>query len=601
LLVLVGAAAYGGVRIGLTAWQAYDTARSAGVQVQSGAWTTLPATVRQLSEQMAALESQVLPLEPALRQLAPVPVYGTVLAAAPDFVRAARQAADLGERALRAARPALHPAGGKTALEQFMAAATALGAAGPELAAQVSGLKETLAKLPLGAAADAGGGAMPGELATALDNAGPLLELAAVGARLGPHWSWLLGLDSPRTYLLVVQNNHELRATGGFISALGTVTVDQGRIADVEFVDSYEVFRADGAYPPAPAPMAEHMGIRLLVPRDANWWPNFSTSAQTLRTLYTRDTARPVDGVIALDIDAVRGLVGALGPLTLVDTAEPITADNIEEQMIRFWEQPLGSDSATLTGMDWWLQRKDFVAQIAAAALARLQDGALDATALATALQTALDTRAVQIWLNAPEAQGVIADTHWDGSLRHDPGQDFLAVVDTNMGYNKANAAVAHSLAYGVAWPDGTDQPPVATVVITYTHTAQGDDPECAPQPRYGATYADLIARCYFNYLRIYARAGSALLATEGIESGQVASRRSEEGTQEFSTFFVVPPGAERRIELTYRLPAPIVPADYRLLLLRQAGTAPLPVELAIAGDRVTTTLRAGRLEWPPE
>jgi hypothetical protein len=593
LLVLVGGSVYWGARIGLTAWQAYDTGRSAAAQFRAAAWSTLPATTGQLAGQVATLQAEVQPLAPVLRQLTPLPGYGPTLAAVPELLLAARQAVDLGGYALRAAGPALQQTEGKPPLERFVAAAATLDTAGPELASRVAELKQSLARLPVAA--------LPQDLAAAVDSAVPLLDLAAVGARLGPQWSWLLGMDSPRTYLVAVQNNHELRATGGFISALGTVTVDRGRIVVVDLVDSYEIFREDASYPPAPAPMADHMGIRLLVPRDANWWPNFPTSAQTLRTLYTRDTGRAVDGVIALDMNAVRGLVGALGALTVSDAPEPITADNIEEQMIRFWEQPLGTDPATLTGADWWLQRKDFVATIAAAALARLQSGSVDATALAGALQTALDGRALQIWLNAPDAQAVVANAHWDGSLYHEAGQDFLAVVDTNMGYNKANAAVERALAYRVAWPEGFDQPPTATVEITYSHTAAGEDTECAPQPRYGATYADLIARCYFNYLRVYAPAGSTLVDATGVELEQVGSRRGEAGTQEFSTYFVVAPGAQRTVTLSYRLPAAVAPEDYRLLVLRQAGTAPLPVELDIDGERTTTTLTGGRLVWPLE
>src|SRR5213596_1610256 len=53
---------------------------------------------------------------------------------------------------------------------------------------------------------------------------GLLGRLPEVGAllRLAPG---LAGLDRPKTYLILVENEDELRATGGYITAAGTVTV----------------------------------------------------------------------------------------------------------------------------------------------------------------------------------------------------------------------------------------------------------------------------------------------------------------------------------------------------------------------------------------
>src|SRR5215211_16412 len=65
------------------------------------------------------------------------------------------------------------------------------------------------------------------------------LSIGEVGARLGPSLPWLLGMQGPRTYLVLVQNSHELRATGGFIAAVGRVSVDGGRLTDFDFEDSY--------------------------------------------------------------------------------------------------------------------------------------------------------------------------------------------------------------------------------------------------------------------------------------------------------------------------------------------------------------------------
>ena len=76
-----------------------------------------------------------------------------------------------------------------------------------------------------------------------------------------------------------------------------------------------------------------------------------------------------VDGVFTVDLNAVKHLIGALGALDVPGADEPITRDNIEEQIIRFWEKPVGAGTrSTRDEGEWFAQRKDFIPQIAASA-----------------------------------------------------------------------------------------------------------------------------------------------------------------------------------------------------------------------------------------
>ena len=285
-------------------------------------------------------------------------------------------------------------------LQAAAAPAAPAGEAGP--AVDVQGLRAGLALLdgrldalaaelaPLapalrwvGGLANAGLGAVPGQVATAQ-------QLAGAAAAFGPQLDWLLGMDAPRRYLLLVQNNHELRATGGFISAFGYLVIEEGRIASLDFVDSYELFSLQSEYPPAPAPMEQFMGIQLLVARDANWSPDLPTAAAEIARLYTQDSGRAVDGILTLDLHAVQRLVGALGSLRVPGVGAPLTAGNLEAELVRLWEQPPaaaenGEENGGVGG-DWWSRRKDFVPLVAGAIVERIQGGAVDAPALSLAI-----------------------------------------------------------------------------------------------------------------------------------------------------------------------------------------------------------------------
>lgn len=72
----------------------------------------------------------------------------------------------------------------------------------------------------------------------------------------------LLGVDAPRSYLLLAKNQDELRATGGFISGGGIIALDRGRIAEFSIQDLYAVGASAAAmhtYPPDP--MRRYMGL----------------------------------------------------------------------------------------------------------------------------------------------------------------------------------------------------------------------------------------------------------------------------------------------------------------------------------------------------
>ena len=88
----------------------------------------------------------------------------------------------------------------------------------------------------------------------------------------------LLGMDRPRTYLVLALNEDELRPGGGFITGVGEIRVQAGKVITMTFRDSYAVDDFTQPYPDPPEPMRRYMGLDLLVLRDSNWSPDFPTA-----------------------------------------------------------------------------------------------------------------------------------------------------------------------------------------------------------------------------------------------------------------------------------------------------------------------------------
>ncbi len=425
-----------------------------------------------------------------------------------------------------------------------------------------------------------------------LDKALPLLHAGLSAALLAPD---LLGADGPRTYLILAQNEDELRPTGGFITGVGEVRIQNGRLVSMTFRDSYAVDDFSLPYPDPPEPLRRYMGIDLWVFRDSNWSPDFPTAARQAIALYRPGTPVQIDGVIALDQHALRELVGALGPLTV--EGDTITRDTL----IPYIRQAWAPEDGRLTG-EWWLERKSFMGALAQAMWDRLRKGTVDSQTLIRTLLQLLEEKHILVYLSDPQAQALVARQNWDGALRPGMG-DFLMVVDANVGYNKASAKTQEAIKYEV---DLSRQRPRATLTLIYTHTAPPGYP-CIPEVRYDPVYEKMMDRCLWDYLRIYIPQGSKLVDATRIpvsgeavwsgepESGEVAVRPAEEGALlSLAVLVLLPPGAIQTRSFIWDLPEKIVDwggseGTYTLRVQKQPGTAGHPLQVRIhLGDNLT-------------
>ncbi len=113
----------------------------------------------------------------------------------------------------------------------------------------------------------------------------PYLGTLDDGLALAISFPRLMGATSqgPQTYLIIVQNEDELRATGGFISTVGKFVVLNGHVLGLSFEDSYAFDDFPKPYPAAPWQLDQYMNIPILLLRDANWFTDFPTSALSSR------------------------------------------------------------------------------------------------------------------------------------------------------------------------------------------------------------------------------------------------------------------------------------------------------------------------------
>src|SRR5258708_20983577 len=88
----------------------------------------------------------------------------------------------------------------------------------------------------------------------------------------------LLGVTKPQTYLVLFQNNMELRPTGGFIGSFGLFTFVKGRLIDDSIFFVYSTYGQLKGHVEPPSSIKNYFGEANCVLRDSYWGPGFSTS-----------------------------------------------------------------------------------------------------------------------------------------------------------------------------------------------------------------------------------------------------------------------------------------------------------------------------------
>jgi hypothetical protein len=312
--------------------------------------------------------------------------------------------------------------------------------------------------------------------------------------------------------------------------------------------------------------------------------------------LYTLSTGVETQGVIAFDQAAVSGLISATGPITLPDVPVPVTAENVETFMVQAWNPKPGTELSE----EWWMGRKDFMGILGKSLLEKILQSQEPKVLfdLGRAALDLVETGHLLVYFNKPEAQSLLESAGLAHSVTSGDG-DYWMVVDSNVGFNKADALIQRSVRYRVDLNDPAH--PSAQLDLEYTHTGQ-KDLACVHEVTYGlGTYEDVTVRCYWDYWRVYTRTGSALTAAQvkpvpgeqllGGKAwpGVVETYPGEGGTQVYAGVMVLPTHSQREIHLEYTLPGTVVVPDgsggwrYTLRVQKQPGIGSPAIQVEVS------------------
>lgn len=363
-----------------------------------------------------------------------------------------------------------------------------------------------------------------------------------------------------KTFMLLFQNNLELRPGGGFIGSFGVLKVRDGEV--LEFA-THDTGNFDGRIPDTvtpPYPMAELLHIKSWKLRDSNYSPDFPTNAQEAMRFYELGGGQEhFDGVIGVTAQVLSSLLSVTGPVAVEGFPGTYGADNaildLEYQVEKgYAEQNIEKG-----------ERKSVLKLLGDVVLAKVKTLPLsEKYELFTVLLADLHRKDIQVYFNDEDLQDIVIAAGWDGSVDTAWKNDSFMLVDANLGALKSDYHMERRIEYLI---DLSAAAPKATLKMTYKHRG---------------TARDWYTKDYVSYLRAYIPEGSYVTR---VENGDKPVYGSELGRKYVGVIVGVPLASEKTVTFEYTLPASIASDWYDLKVMKQPGMKDTPVSITVIGQ----------------
>ena len=380
-------------------------------------------------------------------------------------------------------------------------------------------------------------------------------------------------------YLVLFQNDNELRPTGGFLTAFSTIYIEDGKVTPET---SDDIYALDTKYR-SRLPIPEALGRYLTTEkywnlRDMNISPDFKVSMEQFLPNYMKVGDKNIDGIITVDTEVLKQLLEVLGPVQ-VPGYGTFSAE-IDKRCD--CPQVVYALSEIITRPTNYIRedRKGVLGPFMRAVLSKAYDAPSDKNGpLFQAMISAIQGRHIQVYYIDESLQKAAEAINVAGRMTPPTkGEDFFAVVNANLGGAKSNLFTTYEMLQQVEAP--TEGRIKKTVEITYKNNRRADN--CNLEA--GLLCLNSTLR---DWTRIYVPAGSELIEATGFTKD--AKIYDELGFTVFDGFFILEPNGVAKIRLTYSVPYTL--PDYQLQLWKQGGITDYPLTMEVTGGRDELTI----------
>ena len=378
----------------------------------------------------------------------------------------------------------------------------------------------------------------------------------------------LLGVGGvEKRYMIIMQNDKEIRATGGFWTYLATFKVNNGLLSsDFSSYNSYYVdtvldaIDAYHTFPKVPPTYEKHLKVERMFARDANVSPDLPTSVDQF--MYFWDLAKPlnpaqfkdIDGAIVIDTKVLEELLEITGPATV--NGFTYTKDNVVLELEKLASLALAEQ----------VNRKKVLGDLMEEMLINVFES--DKNLWPKLVDKGVDLllrKHVAAVVFDPEAQALLDKHNFSGRIVDPVEGDYVFVNQTNLGGDKTNWFVNKTVDHKMVQEGDKIK---RTVTINYTYTQHVEE------------YAPFVKR-FRDWVRVYTPKDSTLIKLTGSEDP--AGEGEERNKKYFHGFITLGPGESKSMTFEYYVPNSVIQNGvYNLYIQKQ---------LAIDTEKHTVTV----------
>lgn len=387
----------------------------------------------------------------------------------------------------------------------------------------------------------------------------------------------LLGESKTRRYLIIFQNDKELRPTGGFMTFYAIFQVTEGILKVERSSDIYTLDASIVSHPAAHPIILKYLPkVYTANIRDSNLSPDFVESMKAFGQLYNKSSSKvEVDGIIALDTHVLLHTLEILGEVSAAGSTfktEKDTRCNCPAAIYlleEYADKPVGhvreGRKAVIGELLFAIMQK------ALSSSPKLYWGKLFQQGL-----TDIQNKHILFYLYNKEAERGIEALNWSGRIKEFEG-DYFHINDANFGGAKSNMYVKNSVK--IEYDVSSDGEITKKITLVY----KNPEPHSDCNLERGGLCLNATLR---NYQRILVPEGSQLSDSKGSEVKVGTS--TDLGKTVFDSFFTVKPLGKSEIFYVYKLPFKLKKGSpLPVLIQKQPGIDSITYEIYLNGKRV--------------
>jgi hypothetical protein len=393
----------------------------------------------------------------------------------------------------------------------------------------------------------------------------------------------VLGFDEEYTFLILFQDNNELRPAGGKLEAVGKLVIKDLQVQEFDIMDVKKLDEELKILVEPPFALRRYIPIKQLLLEDSNFNPDFVESAISSSALYNLISEEDVDGVVGVDLYFIKKLLEITGPIYLEDYGKNITSENVLQ---------VSAENVTKSG------EKAFIFNLVNKIKTDLEiKNKIPIHSLIGIINDSIIEKHILFAFKDSDTQSVFSSNNLSGSLvdnrpvSENKINDFFGINESNLGLSKINYFISRSLTKkNVISENGKLS---SEVVIAYKNSSQ-----------VGSSFA----KTYKNYLQVILPDGAILneISLTGkrqeimpeisnpriyednrfVEPEELeVEQRTQNNKSIFSFLVSVAPDSVETIKIKYTLPFDVstISSDksvYSLIIYKQPGIGSFPFNL---------------------